>query len=81
MKNHVIKGNICYSATKDALSVTENGYVVCQEGRCAGVYENLPKEYETLPCHNYEDKIIIPGLVDLYMLLSIHSAAWVWIWS
>ncbi len=67
MKNHVIKGNICYSATKDALSVTENGYVVCQEGRCAGVYENLPKEYETLPCHNYEDKIIIPGLVDLHV--------------
>ena len=67
MKNYVIKGNICYSKTREELCITENGYIVCEGGRCAGVYETLPEEYETLPCYNYEDKIIIPGLVDLHV--------------
>lgn len=67
MKNYVFKGNICYSESREELCITENGYAVCEDGRCAGVYDTLPKEYETLPCYNYEDKIIIPGLIDLHV--------------
>ncbi len=67
MKNYVIKGNICYSKTSKELCMTENGYIVCEDGRCAGVYERLPEKYQSLPCYNYEDKIIVPGLVDLHI--------------
>lgn len=67
MKNYVLKGNICYSKTKDELCITENGYVVCENGLCAGVYETLPEIYEAFPCYHYEDHIIIPGLVDLHV--------------
>ena len=28
MKNYVLKGNICYSRSKDELCIVENGYVV-----------------------------------------------------
>lgn len=38
-----------------------------ENGICAGVYEKLPKCYETFPYYDYIDKIIIPGLVDLHV--------------
>ena len=42
MLNYVIKGNICYSKSSKELSVIENGYAVCENGRSAGVYQALP---------------------------------------
>lgn len=67
MRNYVIKGNICYSPSSQKICTAENGYVVCLDGRSAGVFETLPAVYEALPCYNYEDKIVIPGLVDLHI--------------
>jgi len=67
MKNYVIKGNVCYSKSKDEFCIVENGYVVCENGYCAGVYRKLPECYETFPNYDYTDKIIIPGLVDLHV--------------
>lgn len=67
MKNYVIKGNVCYSKSSSELCIVENGYVVCENGYCAGVYRKLPECYETFPNYDYTDKIIIPGLVDLHV--------------
>ena len=67
MKNYVLKGNICYSRSKDELCIVENGYVVCENGRSAGVYAVLPEVYAPFSCFNYEDRMIIPGLVDLHV--------------
>lgn len=67
MINYVINGNICYSKARNELCTIENGYVVCENGRCGGVYEALPEAYEDFPCFHYEDHIIIPGLVDLHV--------------
>lgn len=67
MKNYVIKGNICYSKASNELCIVENGYVVCENGLCAGVYEELPECYKNYPCYDYMNKIIIPGLVDLHV--------------
>ena len=67
MKNYAIKGNIYYSKSKDEICVIENGYVVCEDNKCAGAYEQLPPKYVDFPCYDYEDKIVIPGLVDLHV--------------
>ena len=67
MRNYVIKGNIYYSKSKDEICVIENGYVVCEDNKCAGAYEQLPEKYVDFPCYDYEDKIVIPGLVDLHV--------------
>ena len=37
MKDFVLKGIICYSKTKKELEIIENGYLVCVEGKSAGV--------------------------------------------
>lgn len=67
VRNYVIKGNICYSISGSEISITENGYAVCEENRCSGVYQELPEMYEKLPLYDYSGKIVIPGLTDLHV--------------
>lgn len=63
----VLKGNICYSRSPSELETVEAGYLVCVDGRSAGVYEELPDAYKGLPVRDYGDRLIIPGLVDLHL--------------
>lgn len=67
MRNYVIKSSICYSKSKNEICIVENGYLVCKENICAGVYEELPKKYEFFPLIDYSDHLVIPGLVDLHV--------------
>lgn len=62
-----LKGNICYSLVKDRLVVVDQGYVVCEQGRSTGVYTELPERYCGIPCKDFGEAIIIPGLVDLHV--------------
>lgn len=67
MSTFVLKGNICFSKNQTKLTTKENAYLVCEEGICKGVYEELPEKYKSLPCHDYGEKLIIPGLIDLHV--------------
>nr|WP_300823038.1 amidohydrolase family protein [uncultured Schaedlerella sp.] len=63
----ILKGNLCYSETKDRLSVTEQGYLVCCEGISRGVFPVIPDKYQNLPVKDYGDRLIIPGITDLHV--------------
>ena len=63
----VIHGDICYNETPSELRCMEGGYLICENGVSQGVYSSLPLQYEELPLFDHEDKLIIPGLVDLHM--------------
>lgn len=67
MNSYVLKGQICYCKTAKELIAYENGYVVCVNGKSEGVFETLPREYESLPLIDYGNRLIIPGLVDLHI--------------
>ncbi len=66
-KTFVLKGDIAFSEERDSLKVVENGYLVCENGVCAGVFESLPEMYKHLPVEDFSCKLIIPGLVDLHL--------------
>lgn len=66
-RSFVLKGHICYSSDLHTLHVVENGYLVCEAGVCAGVFEDLPQQYREFALEDYGDRIIIPGLVDLHL--------------
>ncbi len=63
----VLRGNICYSKSKQELCTVEHAYLVCKESRCAGIYQQLPQEYSQYVCYDYGDCLIIPGLIDLHV--------------
>ena len=67
MKDFVLKGNICYSKSKNDLFTQKNAYVVCVNGESKGVFAELPSRYMELPLVDYGDRIIIPGMIDLHI--------------
>ena len=62
-----LKGTICYSSSQTELSVTERGYLVCEDGRCVGVFGEFPEKYAGIECTDFGDELIIPGLTDLHL--------------
>ena len=66
MNSFILKGNICYSISKTKLK-TVLGYVVCKDGKCAGVFEKFPDKYKDLKLRDLKYTLIIPGMVDLHI--------------
>ena len=67
MKSFVMKGNILYSKTAERIEAFPNSYLVCEEGICRGVFEQLPPRWKDLPLEDCGNKLIVPGLVDLHI--------------
>lgn len=67
MKNFIMKGHICHSKSKTDIEIIENGYLVCKDGKSAGIYAEIPEEYKNFPIKDYSNQLVIPGLVDLHV--------------
>lgn len=67
MIDYILKGNICYSQNLQKIRCVESGYLVCIDGKSAGVFEEVPEVYKSLPIQDYGDKLIIPGLIDMHV--------------
>lgn len=67
MERFAIRGQICYSESQKKIRTMERGYVVCEDGKSAGVFETLPEAWSWIPCYDYGDRLIIPGLIDLHV--------------
>ncbi len=66
--NHfILKGNICYSEDVHTLKTVEQGFLVCQDGKSAGVFKEIADQYADYPIIDCGDQLIIPGLVDLHI--------------
>lgn len=62
-----LKGNICYTPNCETVVTAENAYLVCDGGKVAGVFEQLPERYKGAPVTDCGDNLIIPGLCDLHV--------------
>lgn len=63
----ILKGNICYSQSREKLAVIPQGYLVCVDGIWEGAFEELPERYTGLPVKDYKDRLLIPGMTDLHV--------------
>ena len=63
----VLWGDICYSLNPHRLCGVKDGYLVCRDGVCAGVFDQLPTQYADLPVIDRRGRLVIPGLVDLHI--------------
>lgn len=66
-KSFVLKGNVCYNTTPQEVRCVEGGYAVCVDGVSAGVFDELPAEYEQLPLVDCTGQLVIPGLNDIHI--------------
>ncbi|MBO4902374.1 MAG: amidohydrolase family protein [Lachnospiraceae bacterium] len=73
-RSHILRGNILYARSPGELVTAERAFLVCIDGKCAGVFETLqdakdamPEQYADLPVTDHGDCLIIPGLCDLHL--------------
>jgi guanine deaminase len=64
--NFVIRGDMCWSRDINTIDTMPDAFLVCIEGKSAGVFPRLPRQYAALPLADYRGKLVIPGLVDLH---------------
>ena len=62
-----LKGNVCFSTDKNTLVSREHAYVVCENGKCAGVFSSLPEKFQGIPVRDAGDSLIVPGFADLHL--------------
>lgn len=62
-----IRGQICFSKSLKEVCTVPDGIVICEDGRCQGVFSELPEKYKGIPVEDYGDTLIFPGLSDLHM--------------
>lgn len=62
-----LRGHIVHTPTKDDFSVSENAWLVCEEGKVAGVFDELPERYAGLMRYDFQDSLILPGLCDTHV--------------
>ena len=67
MKTIILKGNILHSISEDKIEVLDQHFLVSEEGRVAGIFRDLPSQYEGQQVVDYGHKLIIPGLVDMHV--------------
>ena len=65
-----LHGDIRHSKGPNELECVKDGYVVCEEGRSAGVFSSLPEQYSGISVLEYPGMLVLPGLVDLH----VHAA-------
>jgi guanine deaminase len=61
----ILKGDICWS--KSLRSLKTGSYLVCLNGKSAGVFDKPPEQYAGFSIIDYSGRLIIPGLTDLHM--------------
>lgn len=66
-QSFILKGNICYSASKEELICRRDSYLVCVNGISQGVFSEVPEEFKELELVDYGDALIVPGMTDLHV--------------
>lgn len=66
MSDFVLKGLFLDAPVPGELRCRE-GYAVCVNGLCEGVFEQLPEEFAELPVNDLGDKLVVPGMTDLHL--------------
>lgn len=65
-KFKIFKSNIIFTPTMETFKVYKNSYIVVEDGKVKGIYEELDKNLKRIPVFDYTDKLIIPSFVDLH---------------
>lgn len=68
-----LRGNVIYAPECGRLELHPHSFLVCEEGKAAGVFAALPERWQGIPVEDYGDRLILPGLVDLHVHASQYA--------
>ena len=67
METLIIKGNIISAAEFGKVEITENGYLIAENGKIKGIYQELPREYEGVQIEDYGDALVMQSFADMHL--------------
>ena len=62
-----LRGTLLYSSSPDTIEILDDGWLLCRDGRAAGVFRSKPERFANLDVFDYTGKLIIPGMTDLHV--------------
>ena len=62
-----LRGTLLYSSSPDTIEILDDGWLLCRDGRAAGVFRSKPERFANLDVFDYMGKLIIPGMTDLHV--------------
>lgn len=72
-RTFALKGHVIYTPACGRLALHPDSYLVCEEGKVAGIFKTLPARWQGVPVHDHGDKLILPGLIDLHVHASQYA--------
>lgn len=63
----LIKGHIIEAKSFGDPEITENGYLVAEQGVVLGVYSILPEKYNGLPVADYSNQLVLQSFCDMHL--------------
>ncbi len=62
-----IKGHIIESRRFGELTITENGYLVCEDGVIRGVFAALPESFQNAVVSDFTDRLVLQSYADMHL--------------
>ncbi|MEG1874847.1 MAG: amidohydrolase family protein [Angelakisella sp.] len=63
----ILKGNLVSAPALGQLDITEQGFLVLEDGRIAGIFQTLPAQYAAAPVEDFGDCLILQSFADLHL--------------
>ncbi len=67
MKDFAVLGDICFAKEPIRPECRSHAYVICKDGKCAGVFDVLPEKYRGIEVIDLSGMLITPGFADLHV--------------
>lgn len=62
-----IHGNIVSAPRLGSIEITENGWIVTEDGRILGVFDSLPERFRSAEIDDYGSALILQGFSDMHL--------------
>lgn len=63
----IMKGAIVSAPALGELDVTENGYLIAEDGKITGVFPVLPEQYAGAPVEDFGSALVLQSFADLHL--------------
>ena len=63
----ILKGTVISAPTLGHLEITENGYLIAENGVITGVFPILPEQYAGAPVEDFGTALILQSFADLHL--------------
>ena len=63
----ILKGTVVSAPALGRLDITENGYLIAEDGKITGVFPVLPEQYAGAPVEDFGSDLILQSFADLHL--------------